>query len=56
MGDNIEALKGNRRKITILERQFENYKKELANLIMYLYGMEEFDSIIPIIKDQYAID
>lgn len=56
MGDNIEALKGNRRKITILERQFENYKKELANLIMYLYGMKEFDSIIPIIKDQYAID
>ncbi len=56
MGDEIDALKGNKRRLTILQRQVEISKKQLADFIMHLYGMEEYDNIIPIIKEQYAAD
>ena len=56
MGDEIDAAHGNKRKLTILQRQFELSKKQLADFIMHLYGMEQYDSIIPIIKEQYAAD
>lgn len=56
MGDEIDAAHGNKRKLTILQRKFELSKKQLADFIMHLYGMEQYDSIIPIIKEQYAAD
>lgn len=56
MGDEINAAHKNRRKLTFLQRQFELSKQQLAELIMHLYGMEQYDSIIPIIKEQYAAD
>ena len=56
MGDEIDAAHGNKRKLTILQRQFELSKQQLADFIMHLYGMEQYDSIIPIIKEQYAAD
>lgn len=56
MGDEIDAAHGNKRKLTILQRQFELSKQQLADYIMHLYGIEEYDSIIPIIKEQYAAD
>jgi methylase of polypeptide subunit release factors len=56
LGDKIDSMQGNKRQLTILQRQFDIAKKELADLITKLYGMEQFDSIIPIIKEQYAAD
>lgn len=56
MGDDIETAHGNKRKLTILQRQFKLSKQQLADHIMHLYGMEQYDSIIPIIKEQYAAD
>ena len=56
LGDKIDSMQGNKRQLTILQRQFDIAKQELADLIMKLYGMEQFDSIIPIIKEQYAAD
>ncbi len=56
MGDEIDAAHGNKRKLIILQRQFELSKQQLADFIMHLYGMEQYDSIIPIIKEQYATD
>ena len=56
MGDEIDAAHGNKRQLTILQRQFDIAKQELDDLIMQLYGMEQYDSIIPIIKEQYAAD
>ena len=56
MGDEIDNTQGNRRKLTILQRQFELAKQRMADSIMHLYGMEQYDSIIPIIKEQYAAD
>ena len=56
MGDEIYAAHGNKRKLTILQRQFELSKKQLADFVMHLYGMKQYDSIIPIIKEQYATD
>lgn len=56
IGDEIDANQGNKRKLTILQRRFELSKQQLAESIMHLYGMESFDSIIPIIKEQYAVD
>lgn len=56
MGDQIDAAQGNKRKRTILQRQFEQIKQRLANHIMSLYDIDKYDSIIPIIKEQYAVD
>lgn len=56
MGDEMDAMKGNKRRHTILRRQFDISKNQLADFIMHLYGMEEYDNIIPIIKEQYATD
>ena len=56
LGDKIDAMHGNKRQLTILQRQFDIAKQELANIIMNLYGMQQHDSIIPIIKEQYAAD
>ena len=56
IGDEIDANQGNKRKLTILQRRFELSKQQLAESIMHLYGLESFDSIIPIIKEQYATD
>ena len=56
LGDEIDAARGNKRKLTVLLRRFELSKKQMADQIMHLYGMEEYDGIIPIIKEQYAAD
>lgn len=56
LGDKIDAMHGNKRQITILQRQFDIAKQELADMIMNLYGMQQYDNIIPIIKEQYAAD
>lgn len=56
LGDKIDAMHGNKRQLTILQRQFDIAKQELADMIINLYGMQQYDSIIPIIKDQYAAD
>lgn len=56
IGDEINASQGNKRKLTILQRKFEIAKQQQADFIMHLYGMEQYDSIIPIIKEQYAAD
>lgn len=56
LGDKIDAMHGNKRQLTILQRQFDIAKQELADMIMNLYGMKQYDSIIPIIKEQYAAD
>jgi type I restriction-modification system DNA methylase subunit len=56
LGDKIDAMHGNKRQLTILQRQFDIAKQELADMIMNLYGMQQYDSIIPIIKEQYAAD
>ena len=56
LGDRIDAMHGNKRQLTILQRQFDIAKQELADKIMNLYGMQQYDSIIPIIKEQYAAD
>ena len=56
LGDKIDAMHGNKRQLTILQRQFDIAKQELADIIMNLYGMQQHDSIIPIIKEQYAAD
>lgn len=56
IGDEMYAIYGNKRKLIILQRQFDLLKQQLANCIMHLYNMEKYDAIIPIIKEQYAID
>ncbi len=56
LGDKIDAMHGNKRQLTILQRQFDIAKQELADMIMNLYGMQQYDCIIPIIKEQYAAD
>ncbi len=56
LGDKIDAMHGNKRQLTILQRQFDIAKQELADMIMNLYGMQQYDSVIPIIKEQYAAD
>lgn len=56
IGDRLDSLHGNKRRRTILERQFAILKQQLADKIMHLYRLEEFDSIIPVIKEQYAAD
>lgn len=56
LGDKIDAMHGNKRQLTILQRQFDIAKQELSDMIMNLYGMQQYDSIIPIIKEQYAAD
>lgn len=56
IGDRLDSLHGNKRRRTILERQFAISKQQLADKIMHLYGLEEYDSIIPVIKEQYAAD
>lgn len=56
LGDKIDAMHGNKRQLTILQRQFDIAKQELADMIMNLYGMQQYDNIIPIIKEQYAAD
>lgn len=56
LGDKIDAMHGNKRQLTILQRQFDIAKQELADMIINLYGMQQYDSIIPIIKEQYAAD
>lgn len=56
LGDKIDAMHGNKRQLTILQRQFDIAKQELADMIMNLYGIQQYDSIIPIIKEQYAAD
>lgn len=56
LGDKIDAMHGNKRQLTILQRQFDIAKQELADMIMNLYDMQQYDSIIPIIKEQYAAD
>ena len=54
LGDKIDAMNGNKRQLTILQRQFDIAKQELADMIMNLYGMQQYDNIIPNIKEQYA--
>ena len=56
LGDKMDAKHGNKRQLTILQRQFDIARQELAYIIMNLYGMQQYDSIIPIIKEQYAAD
>lgn len=56
LGDKIDAMHGNKRQLTILQRQFDIAKQELTDMIMNLYGMQQYNSIIPIIKEQYAAD
>ena len=56
IGDRLDSLQGNKRRRTILKRQFAIAKQQLADKIMHLYGLEEYDSIIPVIKEQYAAD
>ncbi len=56
LGDKIDAMHGNKRQLTILQRQFGIAKQELADMIMNLYSMQQYDSFIPIIKEQYAAD
>lgn len=56
LGDKIDTMHGNKRQLTILQRQFDIAKQELADMIMNLYGMQQYDNIIPIIKEQYAAD
>lgn len=56
IGDKIDSRKGNRRELIFLYRQFDILKRQLAEQIMHLYEMEQYDSIIPIIKEQYATD
>jgi len=56
LGDKIDTMHGNKRQLTILQRQFDIAKQELSDMIMNLYGMQQYDSIIPIIKELYATD
>ncbi len=56
LGDKIDTMHGNKRQLTILQRQFDIAKQELSDMIMNLYGMQQYDSIIPIIKELYAAD
>ena len=56
IGDRLDSFQGNKRRRTILKRQFAIAKQQLADKIMHLYGLEEYDSIIPVIKEQYAAD
>ena len=56
IGDRLDSVQGNKRRRTILKRQFTIAKQQLADKIMHLYGLEEYDSIIPVIKEQYAAD
>ncbi|MBR5983500.1 MAG: Eco57I restriction-modification methylase domain-containing protein [Bacteroidales bacterium] len=55
-GDEIYAKHGDRRKLIVLQRQFDLFKQQLEDNIMLLYNMEKYDNIIPIIKEQYAAD
>lgn len=56
LGDEMNAMRRNKRELTVLQRQFDNIKQQQEDLIKSLYGMEQFDDIIPIIKEQYAAD
>lgn len=56
LGDAISACRGNRRERVMLSRRFELAKKKLAAAIVHLYGMEELDSAVPVVKDVYAAD
>jgi len=47
---------GNNRKLTILQKQFNNTKIKLNNLLKILYNLQENDILIPLISDLYAID
>lgn len=57
LGDKIAAATGNRRKLTPLERQFNQKKAEQQSTINRLYDMtDEQVSLIPKIKELYATD
>ena len=52
----IDASHDNKRQLLQLNRQFDMTKRKLDVIVMHLYGMQQYDSIIPIIKEQYAAD
>ena len=56
LGDSIASHRGDKRRLAILNRDFESGKRKLSEAIMHLYGMEELDSAVPVIKDMYAAD
>ena len=56
LGDSIANHRGDKRRLTILNREFESGKRRLSEAIMHLYGIEELDSAVPVIKDMYAAD
>ena len=56
LGDEIDSLHGNKRLCIIRQRQFDIVKNDLADMIMELYSMKDYDSIVPLIKEQYAAD
>ena len=57
LGDRMSKASDNKRKLTPLQRRFDDLKREQQYAINALYGMtEEEASRIPIIKEQYAAD
>ena len=52
----IDKSSGNKRKLAPLQRQFDIKKNKLDNLLKTLYDLGEYDSLIPLIKEVYAIN
>jgi len=50
----IDKNKGNNRKLIPLQRQFDNQKSELDELLNTLFNLGESDSLIPLISELYA--
>jgi type I restriction-modification system DNA methylase subunit len=52
----IDINDGNKRKQKPLQRTFERQKEKIDNLLMKLYGLNENDSLIPLIGELYETD
>ena len=50
----IDENKANNRKLIPLQRQFENQKNELEQILNTLFNLGESDSLIPLISEIYA--
>lgn len=52
--EEIDNCKGDKRKQTTLQRQFDSLKTNLDNLLKQLYNLGDMDNSIPLISELYA--
>ncbi len=52
----IDIINGNKRKLVILQRQFDALKKTQDNNLKQLFNLGEMDNSIPLISEIYGVD